>query len=429
MKDGANVTDGSGGTSASYTSGALSGNTTYSVVVSNGACSVTSSEALVTVTASPTAPTGLSANVTRICNGVATNAILTAAGGTMGAGAVYEWGTGAVGSNPLSPATTTATTYSVSPNAATTYWVRLVGTGVCTATTTAGATTSIATYPAVSAGAIKSGSTTINFGETLNVTVTSTEVASGGNSSYTYRWRLTGTSSATLTTGTTATTYLLSISPSNYNAGTYYFNRYVRDATCSNDAAWVAATGTYTLIVNGPPSGSPPTTLCKQCCYDGSLWVDCYVTTNAHPFQNSTPNTAASWSGNAVYYSRATSDKNGRANTAAITGATTGSAVQLCKDLGTGWYLPAYDELYAMSSGAAGTYSNTRTGAGLLTPNGSYWSSTEWYNHEGRIPQPDIYSGLIQAYMEIAMTVNSSGGIGSSHKTEEKRYVRCAWRK
>ena len=46
-KDGANVTDGSGGTSANYTTAALTTGATYSVIVTNGACSTASSDAVV----------------------------------------------------------------------------------------------------------------------------------------------------------------------------------------------------------------------------------------------------------------------------------------------------------------------------------------------------------------------------------------------
>jgi uncharacterized protein (TIGR02145 family) len=49
-KNGANVSDGSGGTSANYTTGILNGNATYTVVVNNASCTVTSSEAYITTT-------------------------------------------------------------------------------------------------------------------------------------------------------------------------------------------------------------------------------------------------------------------------------------------------------------------------------------------------------------------------------------------
>jgi hypothetical protein len=106
--------------------------------------------------------------------------------------------------------------------------------------------------------------------------------------------------------------------------------------------------------------------------------VNCYVTTNAVGIYNQ-------WIGNSstAYFSGASSDKNGRANFTAITASasnyTATSAVGLCKALGTGWYLPAYEELYAMSSGAASGTSNNRAGIGIL--NGTHWSSSEAYQN------------------------------------------------
>ncbi|MDR1116580.1 MAG: DUF4988 domain-containing protein [Tannerella sp.] len=79
-----------------------------------------------------------------------------------------------------------------------------------------------------------------------------------------------------------------------------------------------------------------PTMLCTQCGFDGSSWVDCYVTTYAYPFDNNTTSNYVQWSGNGTdHYDGARSDKDGRANTAVISSQGT-SAVQLCKDLGTG---------------------------------------------------------------------------------------------
>jgi hypothetical protein len=48
-KGSSNVVDGSGGTTANYTTAALTAGATYSVVVANGACSVTSNNALVSI--------------------------------------------------------------------------------------------------------------------------------------------------------------------------------------------------------------------------------------------------------------------------------------------------------------------------------------------------------------------------------------------
>jgi uncharacterized protein (TIGR02145 family) len=59
-KNGANVTDGSGATSATYTTGAVSSNATYTVMVDNTGCSVTSTDALITALAeSVTAPNSI----------------------------------------------------------------------------------------------------------------------------------------------------------------------------------------------------------------------------------------------------------------------------------------------------------------------------------------------------------------------------------
>jgi hypothetical protein len=154
----------------------------------------------------------------------------------------------------------------------------------------------------------------------------------------------------------------------------------------ANGCASAAAVGTIT--VNAGPPGTVSTTPCTQCCYNGSAWVDCYVTTNAYPFNNTSTNTSVVWSGNNyTFYSGASgsgSDKNGRVNTAAISSSTTTvNAVQICKNLGTGWYLPAYEELVNMSTGTGETPLNNRTGAGILTVD-DIWSSTEFYANGGR---------------------------------------------
>jgi hypothetical protein len=160
--------------------------------------------------------------------------------------------------------------------------------------------------------------------------------------------------------------------------------------------------------------------------------VNCYVTTYAYPFDNST--TYVTWMGGSTYYHLdARSDKDGRANTTAITDAT-GGAVKICKDLGTGWYLPAYEELVNMSAGegeSSSTFSsltytplNGLAGAKLLTTStGIHWSSTEHYNHEGRydiMPSED-------AGKPNAVRVNPKGTL-SNYRKANTAYVRCVWR-
>jgi uncharacterized protein (TIGR02145 family) len=85
-------------------------------------------------------------------------------------------------------------------------------------------------------------------GTNPNKTIASSSAASGGSGNLSYVWRRTGTSSATLT-GTGTTYALSSDAAGNYGtAGTYYFNRYAKDATCTGIAP-VAAADTYTLYV------------------------------------------------------------------------------------------------------------------------------------------------------------------------------------
>jgi uncharacterized protein (TIGR02145 family) len=73
--------------------------------------------------------------------------------------------------------------------------------------------------------------------------VQSLSPALGGSGNTAYLWLRTGTSGATTLTGNAAT---YAIGAGDYSAaGMHYFNRYAKDATCTD---WVAAAGTYTLL-------------------------------------------------------------------------------------------------------------------------------------------------------------------------------------
>jgi hypothetical protein len=221
------------------------------------------------------------------------------------------------------------------------------------------------------------------------------------------------------------TTYAIGSDASNYaTAGTYFFNRYVHDATCNT--AWVAASGTYTLSVKNPgPPGDVPTTVCHNCCWDGETWVDCHVTTNAYPFKVGATDSRVQWLQSTSYNSGARSDLDGRANTNAIPSSTYPGtyAVQICKDLGEGWYLPAYEELVNMSTGLRTLPLNGLSGANLLNSpaNSYYWSSTETYGNGGRYTKTDV---LLQNTVVI---VYNDGELGHINKNNSD-YVRCAWR-
>jgi hypothetical protein len=170
-----------GATSVSYTTPALSSSTTYWVYITNTTAPCTSTTSgvtqLVTVNQPSVAPTGITGTTT-VCNGSTTT--LTATGGTLGTGANYQWGTGAVvGTNPIAGATSVSyTTPVLSGN--TTYWVRIANTTApCTATT--GGVTQLVTvnpFPAVNSTATGS----ICSGVAQNYDITS---ATGGT---TYSW-------------------------------------------------------------------------------------------------------------------------------------------------------------------------------------------------------------------------------------------------
>jgi uncharacterized protein (TIGR02145 family) len=387
--------------------------------------------AVVTVNTPPTAPTGLSANITGVCDGIATPATLTATGGSEGDGAVYEWGTGSVvGSNSFTA--TAGSTCSVAPDAATTYWVRRLGDGACSATTaTTGATITIALYPAIEPGTITTASTnTTTTMDPPDIPIESEISATGGSGSVTYMWVRTGTSSATLTGS--AATYNISDDVTNYiNVGTFYFNRYAQDAACPGVAP-VAEAGTYTLSV-----GAGLIVLCEECCWDGSAatWVNCYVPKIPYMgiggWNNGSTHT---W----VLYG-AQSDRDGRANTAVIPTDVPVSAVGWCKDRASyrygsgghaGWYLPAYEELVNMGDGTTNTPLNGRPGAGVLsTLPIPKWSSTEYRDNvtPDGIPGRYSYSGGNTAYNAVAVAVMSTGELRNYDKVDHWHVV-CAWR-
>jgi hypothetical protein len=114
----------------------------------------------------PTAPTNLTASAATVCKN--TPVTLTATGGSVGSGAQFEWGTGAVGSGTTLK--TASNVYTASPTTTTTYWVRRVSTVGCaasgavtltveTTTCSGGGTGTASTCPDYSTGFIGSSGT------------------------------------------------------------------------------------------------------------------------------------------------------------------------------------------------------------------------------------------------------------------------------
>jgi hypothetical protein len=204
-------------------------------------------------------------------------------------------------------------------------------------------------------------------------------------------------------------------------AGTFWYSL---TATAANGCTRTAA-GAFTVNIVCPTN--VPTTLCPQCGWDGAAWVDCCVTTTSYPFTSY--RYVITWNGNGTTFypgaSGSGSDKNGRANTAAIPSSTSvENAVQACKDLGAGWYLPAYEELVNMSGGYYTTPLNGRGGARLLVSDmGTFLSSTEGRGNGGRLSY-DTGDNVEQQY---AITVNHDGKLDGIKK-DGTLLARCAWR-
>jgi uncharacterized protein (TIGR02145 family) len=162
---------------------------------------------------------------------------------------LYRDGTpvGAVLTGTGSPAT-----FTEEYNATGTYTARVVAGTYCPAMMTG--THTVTEYADLAAGAITTARIATPEGISLNATVQNAVLASGGSGNLTYLWLRSGAGGAATLTGNSAATY--TISPDIYaTPGTYYFNRYAKDATCNT--AWVAAAGTYTLRVLPPGVNQP----------------------------------------------------------------------------------------------------------------------------------------------------------------------------
>lgn len=191
----------------------------------------------VTVAATATAPTSLSASTSSICAG--TSITLTANGGT---GTVFEWGTGTIGQNIIAGAS--SSTYSVSPNTTTTYWVRRKQVAPCS-----GNTTSVSTTVTVAASATAPTSVTSSL--TVICAGNSTTLTANGGTGAVYEWG-TGTVGQNIIGGVTSASY--TVSPS---VTTTYWVRRKQVSPCSGNTAGVSITitisnsSTSLVVANG----------------------------------------------------------------------------------------------------------------------------------------------------------------------------------
>ncbi|MEP7254915.1 MAG: hypothetical protein ABI666_04015, partial [Ferruginibacter sp.] len=153
------------------------------------------------------APASVTAGSPTICNGSST--LLTAVGATLGTGANYQWGTGAVvGTSPIVGAT--SSTLTVSPAVTTTYWVRVENTTSPCSATTGGVTVIVTVNQPSAAPSSVTGANICNGSSTLLTAVGATLGTSAN-----YQWGtgavvgtspIVGATSSTLTVSPAVTT-------------------------------------------------------------------------------------------------------------------------------------------------------------------------------------------------------------------------------
>lgn len=184
--------------------------TTYWVRVENttSPCSATTGGVTVTITVNQPSTAPASITGLDICNGSSTT--LTAVGGTLGTGANYQWGTGAVvGTSPIIGAT--SSTYIASPSSTTTYWVRIENNASpCTANTTGVTKLITVSQPSVAAASASKSKNNICPGISVNLAV----VGGTLGTSASWKWytgscgtSLVGTGSSISVTPAVTTTY------------------------------------------------------------------------------------------------------------------------------------------------------------------------------------------------------------------------------
>jgi hypothetical protein len=231
--------------------------TTYWVRIQNttAPCTATTGGVtkIVNVRQPSVAPTAINAAATTFCN--TATITLTAAGGTLGTGANYQWGTGAVvGANPIAGAT--GASYNVIGLTTTTsYWVRIENTTSPCTDITGGAVTTITVNQSSVAPTSITGGSICNPGSTL-LTATGGTLGTGAN----YQWGTGSTVGVNPIAGATGPTYLASPSVTT----TYWVRIENTLAPCSANTGGVTRVVTVTQPSVAPASiSAPSTTFCN----------------------------------------------------------------------------------------------------------------------------------------------------------------------
>jgi hypothetical protein len=203
----------------------------------------------ITVVTPPSEPTAISGTTT-ICKG--TTVALTADGGNAGTNGTYQWGTGStIGSNILIGQT--FSTIWVSPSTTTTYWVRILDTAPCSASTTGISQVVTVIKPSTSPTSISSTSSTICVGGSITLTAGGGTMGTGAE----YQWG-TGTVGSNIIAGETNVS--ITVSPT---ASVTYWVRRVDPAPCNTQTSGKTKSIVVTAISTAPTAISGTTTICS----------------------------------------------------------------------------------------------------------------------------------------------------------------------
>jgi hypothetical protein len=232
-----------------------SSTTTYWVQIQNTTAPCSASSAGVTRVVTVNQPSVAPSSVTgpNVCNGGSTT--LTAVGGSLGSGANYQWGTGAVvGTSPIAGAT--GSTLTVSPSSTTTYWVQIQNTTAPCTATTSGLTKVITVNQPSTAPSSVTGPDICNGGSTT-LTAVGGALGTGAN----YQWGTGAVVGTSPIAGATSST--LTVSPS--STTTYWVQIQNTTSPCT-----ATTSGLTKVITVNQPSVAPSSVTGPDICNGGS---------------------------------------------------------------------------------------------------------------------------------------------------------------
>ena len=177
------------GSAISFGNKSTAGTYTVNGVTSIGCEIPMSGNATITAQTNSTAPSSINATATTVCPGGSTT--LTPNGGSLGTGASWKWYTGSCGGTLVY----TGSSFTVSPVATTTYYLR--GEGTCLPSSCVSTTINVTTAPVIT---VQPANVTICAGAATSFSVTATGASS-------YQWQNYIGSTWTNISGATSTTY------------------------------------------------------------------------------------------------------------------------------------------------------------------------------------------------------------------------------